>query len=365
MGPGLHQTLRLTQSLVLAPQLQQSLALLQAPTLELKALVEQELQQNPVLEEIVAEEMEHREKSERESEGNTDVIVDPSEPPADVNFDPAKEKPSNEPVDDFQAEFERLTQLDQEWRDHFAQTNIPMRQSAEEDEKRQFMFDSLVAGTSLQENLLEQMRLSDIAEEQRPVAELIIGNIDDYGYLKISGEELAVWLSNFEVIFTKTDGATFALGFITKWSENYNPETFNQPRTVRRQLTRTVQAAGHFLADPKMPETERQAFLLARRDQWLALTGGTEGTLIRHTTFNRVVRVLQFNAEISPGFDAIQWNITATYSGTADDANFAAAEFTVATTTMPGAPEKSLLFCGRIASQKPETANGKLERLRA
>jgi DNA-directed RNA polymerase specialized sigma54-like protein len=35
---------------VLAPQLQQSLALLQAPTLELKALVEQELQQNPVLE---------------------------------------------------------------------------------------------------------------------------------------------------------------------------------------------------------------------------------------------------------------------------------------------------------------------------
>jgi hypothetical protein len=48
----------LTQSLVLAPQLQQSLALLQAPTLELKALVEQELQQNPVLEEIAEQEME-------------------------------------------------------------------------------------------------------------------------------------------------------------------------------------------------------------------------------------------------------------------------------------------------------------------
>ena len=48
--------------MVLAPQLQQSLALLQAPTLELKALVEQELQQNPVLEEIIGEEMEVREK---------------------------------------------------------------------------------------------------------------------------------------------------------------------------------------------------------------------------------------------------------------------------------------------------------------
>ena len=51
MAQGLQLSQRLTQSLVLAPQLQQSLALLQAPTLELKALVEQELQQNPVLEE--------------------------------------------------------------------------------------------------------------------------------------------------------------------------------------------------------------------------------------------------------------------------------------------------------------------------
>jgi len=45
---------------VLAPQLQQSLALLQAPTLELKALVEQELEQNPVLEEVPIEDMEQR-----------------------------------------------------------------------------------------------------------------------------------------------------------------------------------------------------------------------------------------------------------------------------------------------------------------
>src|SRR2546422_7461999 len=173
---------------VLAPQLQQSLALLQAPTLELKALVEQELQQNPVLEEIAAEEIEQKEKPERE--GDTTILPDPTEPPADVTFDPATEK-GTAPVDDFQAEFERLTQLDQEWRDHFAQTNLPMRQSAEEEEKRQFMFDSLVAGTSLQESLLEQVRLSDIPEEHRPIGEVIIGNIDDYGYLKISGEDLA------------------------------------------------------------------------------------------------------------------------------------------------------------------------------
>ena len=64
MSQGLHLSQRLTQSLVLAPQLQQSLALLQAPTLELKALVEQELQQNPVLEEVAGGGDEQQEKRE-------------------------------------------------------------------------------------------------------------------------------------------------------------------------------------------------------------------------------------------------------------------------------------------------------------
>ena len=176
---------------VLAPQLQQSLALLQAPTLELKALVEQELQQNPLLEEVQIDDQEQSEKSEREGDTTLLSPADLSEPPADVNFDPATEKPTSEPVDDFQAEFERLTQLDQEWRDHFAETNIPMRTSPEEEEKRQFMFDSLATGTSLQEHLLEQVRLSEINDEQRPIAEMLVGNIDDYGYLKATLEEMA------------------------------------------------------------------------------------------------------------------------------------------------------------------------------
>ena len=185
-------------SQVLAPQLQQSLALLQAPTLELKALVEQELQQNPVLEEVAITDMDQMEKAEDNSERDDDSRPaseagdgDPAEPPSDVTFDPATDKNPNEPVDDFQAEFEKLTQLDQEWRDHFAQTNIPLRESQEMEERRQFMFDSLVAGTSLQENLLEQVRLSDMTPEQIPIAEMIIGNIDDYGYLKANVDELA------------------------------------------------------------------------------------------------------------------------------------------------------------------------------
>jgi len=201
MAQGLQLSQRLTQSLVLAPQLQQSLALLQAPTLELKALVEQELQQNPVLEET-AQELEVPEKETPESDKDADKESDAPEPAetaesgdeeseVESGSDKGEAQGEHEPVDNFEAEFERLVQLDQEWRDHFSQTNLPIKASAEEEEKRQFMFDSLVVGTSLQEMLLTQVRESALPEDQWPIAEMLIGNIDEYGYLKASIEELS------------------------------------------------------------------------------------------------------------------------------------------------------------------------------
>jgi RNA polymerase sigma-54 factor len=188
MAPGLQLSQRLTQSLVLAPQLQQSLALLQAPTLELKSLIEQELQQNPVLEEVPGTDLELNDKSDDESDAL--LLTDPAEPLGEPSNKAAPERDNNSPADDFQAEFDRLAQMDQEWRDHFAQTNLPLRRSAEEEEKRRFMLDSITAGTSLAEVLMEQVRESDLIEEQRGIAELIIGNIDDHGYLKTTIEEL-------------------------------------------------------------------------------------------------------------------------------------------------------------------------------
>jgi RNA polymerase sigma-54 factor len=185
MAQGLQLSQRLTQSLVLSPQLQHSLALLQAPTLELKALVEQELEQNPVLEEIAAPETELQDKPVPEDDDA------PAEPP----FEAASEQGVEAPVDDFQAEFDQLVQLDQEWRDHFSQMNVSVRRSPEEEEKRQFMFDSLTAGTSLAEALLEQVRETHLTDEQRRIAELIVGNIDDYGYLKTTVAELSASIS--------------------------------------------------------------------------------------------------------------------------------------------------------------------------
>ena len=173
---------------VLAPQLQQSLNLLQAPMLEIKAMINQELQANPVLEELPALDAEARERGETDEA--EEAKVDLAEPPSDTQYDPTDESNAGEPVDDFQKEINQLLELDQDWRDHFSSTNLPSRNSKDEDEKRQFMLDSVTTTQSLQDFLLEQARLSNLGEPQFKIAELIIGNIDDAGFLQSSVDEL-------------------------------------------------------------------------------------------------------------------------------------------------------------------------------
>ena len=173
---------------VLAPQLQQSLNLLQAPMLEIKAMINQELQGNPVLEELPALDADARERGETDEA--EEAKVDLAEPPSDTQYDPADESNAGEPVDDFQKEINQLLELDQDWRDHFSSTNLPSRNSKDEDEKRQFMLDSVTTTQSLQDFLLEQARLSNLDEPQFKIAELIIGNIDDAGFLQSSVDEL-------------------------------------------------------------------------------------------------------------------------------------------------------------------------------
>ena len=193
MSQGLHLTQRMSQQLVLSPQLQQSLALLQAPVLELKALVEQELEQNPVLEEAPSLETPADEGAPDEAANEAAALADPAEPPRDLQFDPATDKPEPaEASDDFDRQLEQMLQLDQEWRDQRAEAaSAAGRPSAEDEERRQHLFDSLVAPTSLQEQLLEQVRLADLSTDDRRVAEMIVGNIDDCGYLQSGVHELA------------------------------------------------------------------------------------------------------------------------------------------------------------------------------
>jgi RNA polymerase sigma-54 factor len=171
-GPGLHQVQRLSLQQILAPQLQQSLHLLQVPTLELRSLVQEELQQNPLLEEVAKDEP----RVEVES----------------ADSEASDEKAANSDETDFKEEFEALAKLDEEWREYFSQTSSFRARSPEQEEQRQHFFDSIVQQESLQHHLLQQLSFAGVDDEKRKVAELIIGNINDDGYLLTPIEELAV-----------------------------------------------------------------------------------------------------------------------------------------------------------------------------
>jgi RNA polymerase sigma-54 factor len=166
-GPGIQQSQNLALQQVLSPQLQQSLLILQTPLLELRNLVQQEMETNPVLEEL------------------------PDEPSSDVQ---GEAEPSVE--DNFKDEFEKLASLDEEWRDYMAQSANSgadgFRRSREAKDKRQFFFDSIALQETLQQNLLGQLNQSVLDASDRKAAELIIGNIDDNGFLQSTPEEMAL-----------------------------------------------------------------------------------------------------------------------------------------------------------------------------
>ena len=190
--PRMQLGLKMGQVQVMSPQMQQSLAMLQAPVLDLQAMINKELQENPVLEELSLDE-----QKATEEESGVELIGAPedneaAEPPSDTTkIDPTDET-NGEPYDNFQAEMERLAELSEEWRDHFNASQITpiSRPSEDAEERRQYMFESLTVGLSLQEHLLEEAHLSDLDEQEMDVAEVIIGNIDENGFLKSTLEEM-------------------------------------------------------------------------------------------------------------------------------------------------------------------------------
>ena len=160
----MHQTQNLSLQQVLAPQLQQSLLILQAPLLELRNLVQQEMETNPVLEELA-----DPPSAEGESESET--------PAADDNF---------------KEEFDKLAKLDEEWRDYMAQSSSYSGRSQEAEEKRQFFFDSIPTQETLQQHLMGQLNQNALDADDRKTAELIIGNIDDNGFLQTTPVDMAL-----------------------------------------------------------------------------------------------------------------------------------------------------------------------------
>lgn len=182
--------------MVLAPQLRQSLEMLQVPVLELRSLIQKEMEQNPTLEDGLDEEA--APPPEAPAEGAEPAAAEPPAPPTvEEEFDDRvaadhKAEKDRDPEDaDFQKEFEHLSKLDDEWRDYFQQSRSSQPFSSDDAARRQFFLDSISETKSLQQHLMDQLALAAENEHDRQIGELIIGNINEEGYLTSSPEELA------------------------------------------------------------------------------------------------------------------------------------------------------------------------------
>lgn len=146
---GMEQYQGLALQQTLSPQMQQSLNVLQAPLMELRQLVAAELEVNPVLEE-----------------------------------EPRESAPEAEPA-------EAASDMGDEWNEYFAQRATAEPWTAEAQERRQHFLDSQTRSPTLQQYVLEQLSGSSLSDRERGIALVVIGNIDDRGYLCATDEEIA------------------------------------------------------------------------------------------------------------------------------------------------------------------------------
>jgi len=152
----------------MTPQLQQAIKLLQLSRLELQQMLSQTLLDNPLLEEEVA-----LESGEEEAASIEENPVEASETST-----------TSEQSGDGEFSWEDYFQEERrEWT-----SQEPISDSPEE---RPSYEQTLSKTDSLEEYLLWQLGLSQINEGERALGELIIGNLDDDGYLRVSLDEVA------------------------------------------------------------------------------------------------------------------------------------------------------------------------------
>ncbi len=167
MALELRLQVKLSQQLVMTPQLQQAIKLLQLSRMELVDVVTEELAENPLLEEGVEIKEEHE-------EGEAVTVADAV------------------PEQEVKAESEGMNDIDwQTYLEGYSLNSSDTRSSYEDHEDRPSYEALLTRQESLKDYLMWQLRLSSFTVDERLAAAEIIGNLDDTGYLHASLEEMA------------------------------------------------------------------------------------------------------------------------------------------------------------------------------
>jgi len=170
MALEIKQSLKLTQQLIMTPQLQQAIKLLQLSRLELLTAINQELETNPVLEESLEDQ--ESESWEGASEELTNEVPLPEAAPSELTV-------------------ESSVREDFDW-ESYLEDKIPPSIRQERETRDSPTIENLSSvGPSLKSHLLWQLQIASMTDEEKFIGILIIGNIDEDGYLQTSVEEIA------------------------------------------------------------------------------------------------------------------------------------------------------------------------------
>ncbi|MBF0508503.1 MAG: RNA polymerase factor sigma-54 [Deltaproteobacteria bacterium] len=177
MALEIKQLAKLSQQLVMTPQLQQAIKLLQLNRLELMESINLEIETNPLLEaEAVGDEP---------AESPTEpTVIEGSEEPLLPEKATAVEAPD---VAD-----ERKAADDIDWENYLEEYNTSQTVGSHSEEKDLPSYENILTQkTSLEEHLNWQLLTAGLNDSEESVAGLIIGNLDGDGYLMTSLDELA------------------------------------------------------------------------------------------------------------------------------------------------------------------------------
>jgi RNA polymerase sigma-54 factor len=172
MALEIRQQLKLSQQLVMTPQLQQAIKLLQLSRMELMDVVREELEENPVLEEG----QESPEEKTPEEEQKAEALAEQTQ----------------ENVKEVDGDRDGMSDID--WKTYLESYSLggTTADCYEDDSDRPSYENLLTRQPSLADHLMWQLNLSRLENRERAIASEIIGNVDDAGYLQASVEELAL-----------------------------------------------------------------------------------------------------------------------------------------------------------------------------
>lgn len=170
----LRQTMNLSQNLVITPQLQQAIKLLQMSRLELESQVRNELEENPILEEaevLREEDFERTKEAERQLDSNTEK----------VNENPGEQSNNQDPQ--HQDEFE--------W-ENYLETRHKMPREASHGNEEIMNYENVISTTqTLHDYLYWQVKMVGFSDHEEKVADVLISYIDDDGYLKTPLQQIS------------------------------------------------------------------------------------------------------------------------------------------------------------------------------